>query len=664
MKNMRKIMALFLSIVMLFSANIVFAENETISVTYDRAKYVAVTGNAGSENAGFDAALMLVKKNADYENLQLSDVGYIGQTEIDADGKYLFEFTFDGFTYENDVVNNYELLLNVNGEDKTETITQSKVTSELLSFDLDFDNFGEAVANIENTYGLKDVSYTLIVAFYDANDKLVGVKKEQKYTGDSNVLKYSYDDIPADASYARGFLWENTAFLLPLAPSGSYDIVARSENRNATMMCISPGIDETERNFAWYDVPNIGGAKIQVAEKVTGNASDFNGGNVKTFQAESGMLDTSKYNHLNTRPDNYDQFFAFADNNSWAKATVTGLEKGKEYVYRVGDKFGWFQKVYDFKTDAAPEDGFSFIVLTDEHFIKSKYQDVMVKNSNKAFEYCPNPSMVFTLGDNVDYPWHEDGYEMYFAREFTNEIPMVSVPGPTHDMGLTERKASVFGRHFNMPNQSETSGYIEGVGGNYWYTYGDVLFIALTDNWSSTAKESAEFVKEAVAANPDAKWKILYAHLPFGADGTGDPAPYFNAAGEDFINDSDIDMVMSGHLHRYYRTHQLINGEPVSTNVVNEVTDPEGVVYFSFNCSTATAESQTAAEHIAVYDDEAVYGWYITEDFHTYFQTVDVVTKDGVDTLEVKVYRNTFGQDPLEIKNTELIDSYKITKTK
>ena len=223
MKNMRKIVSIFLSMAMLFTVTSAFASNDPVSVTYNATKYVAVAGNAGSENVGVEAALMLVKKGADKANLTSEDIGYIGQTEIDTDGKYLFEFSFDGFTYDNGVVDNYEIFVNINGEEKTQTVTQARVTSEMLSFNLKFDTYGEATANITNSLGLKDVSYTLVVAFYNGEDKLVGVKRANKFTGDDGVLTYTESEVPQGATYAKAFLWESEIQLIPLTASESYN---------------------------------------------------------------------------------------------------------------------------------------------------------------------------------------------------------------------------------------------------------------------------------------------------------------------------------------------------------------------------------------------------------------------------------------------------------
>ena len=54
--------------------------------------------------------------------------------------------------------------------------------------------------------------------------------------------------------------------------------------------------------------------------------------------------------------------------------------------------------------------------------------------------------------------------------------------------------------HFNNPN-----------GGDYYYSYGPGLFIVLnTNNYNAAEHEQA--IAEAVAAYPDAKWRVVTIH--------------------------------------------------------------------------------------------------------------------------------------------------------
>lgn len=186
---------------------------------YQPQKYVVVSGNAGCSNANADALVMLVKKDADINNIKADDIGYIKQGKVKADGTYTFEFSFSDFKYdENGNVDNYKLLLNVNGVRMTSTVSEAKTMSNLVTFDLDISEVGKAVVNMTNPYSLNDLKYTMYIAFYNEN-KLLDIKGFDKFISDSNKISYSLSDIPAGATHVRGFLWDSHSSLIPLASS-------------------------------------------------------------------------------------------------------------------------------------------------------------------------------------------------------------------------------------------------------------------------------------------------------------------------------------------------------------------------------------------------------------------------------------------------------------
>ena len=92
--------------------------------------------------------------------------------------------------------------------------------------------------------------------------------------------------------------------------------------------------------------------------------------------------------------------------------------------------------------------------------------------------------------------------------------------------------------HYNNPNAFDTSGYknktqyTEGktaAGTDYYYTYGNTLFIVLdTNNYNCATHENV--MRKAIKENPDAKWKVVMFHQ---------------------------DIYGSGHDHTYSRTYQL-----------------------------------------------------------------------------------------------------------
>ena len=113
MKTIRKMISFILAMIILNSfCPYTLALEEPIVRAYEPKSYVAISGNAGKENAGLEASVMLVKKG---EAASEESVGYIGQSRIDTEGNYKFEFSFEGLEYENNVVSNYDIVLNVNG---------------------------------------------------------------------------------------------------------------------------------------------------------------------------------------------------------------------------------------------------------------------------------------------------------------------------------------------------------------------------------------------------------------------------------------------------------------------------------------------------------------------------------------------------------------------
>lgn len=705
MKAIRKISALLLIAVLVLSSCLVSlaAAEPTLVKSYGAQSYVTVKGNAGAENAGYAASLMLVSNGSDPSK---ETIGYIGQVIIEEDGNYQFEFSFDDFTYTDGAVDNYELVLNVNGERMEDTITEATAVTDFVSFDLDFtvDKFGKADVYLSNEYDLRDLSYTLIFAFYDKDGSLVATRTEKKYTGDSGRVHYTYSDIPVGTAKVKAFLWEDTKNVVPLAQADTINVLEYTESRKVKYLTMAPGIDETERNFAWFDDVNAEGARVQYAPKInTENLeANFDSPDAKIAVGESGIIDVSD-SVGKARADGAYRFTFFYD-YTYAKVTITDLLPGTEYVYRVGDKIGWCDGIYEFKTDNPKEDGFKFLLFSDEHLGNGAgaYQC-----RDAALEHLPDPSFIYTVGDLVELP-KEEYWEYYFNDDYFDNIPLAAVPGGTHDTLFADWDATVFGYHFNMPNQSETSGYVENIGGNYWFTYGDALFIGIVYNRAVEEKiiETNDFIEEAVAANPDAKWRILVTHYPFtttalkGSTSSGDeeeegeedtsavgdpmiikePKFYDMEGYGDIVADNNIDIVFQGHSHVYYSTYPIYKGEPDKsyTEIIrldkNENGDPiygEAVVtkpangqnksvYVLLNTVCNKASKRAMLDSFQTYaDSTAIRGSAKAaagemDVYHTYYTTVSV--KDNELTFET--YRNTHcdDDDNPDYENNEIVE--------
>lgn len=684
MKTIRKAIALLLTMIILNSfCPYALALEEPIIKAYESKSYVAISGNAGKENAGLEASVMLVKKG---EAPSEESVGYIGQSRIDTEGNYKFEFSFEGLEYENNVVSNYDIVLNVNGTKMEKSITEAVVLSELISFKmLDFSKFGKAVSEIDNIYGLEDIDYTLIIGYYEKGGKLLSMQYADRFTGEDKTFVYTYKDIPEGASYAKGFVWESRKKIFPITDYQEFDLESYTSSRKAQFLTIAPGKTEKERNFAWYDIGGVSEVRLQYALKNKGDESDFDAENAKTVIGTCGPTNVGdEYNGINNGTGKESQVFIHYWDFTWAKATITDLEPGKTYVYRVGDGVGWCDGIYEFSTDISAEDGFSFILFSDEHAYPAyEYAKPSITETRaEAIETCPDASFIFALGDNVDMPWYETAYREYFERDKMESIPLATVPGGTHDMMITDNRASLFGYHFNMPNQctaddsADYSGYIENVGGNYWYLYGDVLVIALTRNSYTNTEVTEAYIKKAVKeaeeVNPDIKWKILCSHNPTYENATAKTTRnrYWRWDGtKDFIKDNGIDIAFSGHTHMSYRSYPMYSGEIVDATGSKEVTDPTGTVYISHNTTGHQASKSNIADgvdYFVAYEDANTWGSSSSDtEYFTHFSTVNITKDaDGNDVLEYKLYKNRIDKSTKKITESVVADSYKITKTK
>ena len=77
-------------------------------------------------------------------------------------------------------------------------------------------------------------------------------------------------------------------------------------------------------------------------------------------------------------------------------------------------------------------------------------------------------------------------------------------------IGNHESKGTDYKFHYNNPNSDDNLGSTNS-GSDYYFSYGDVLFISLNSNNRNTV-EHKELLKKAVASHKDAKWKVVMFH--------------------------------------------------------------------------------------------------------------------------------------------------------
>lgn len=123
-------------------------------------------------------------------------------------------------------------------------------------------------------------------------------------------------------------------------------------------------------------------------------------------------------------------------------------------------------------------------------------------------------SFIISAGDQVNKTGKpkEEEYAGYLSPEALTSLPVATTIG-NHDSLNAD-----YSYHFNNPNATDYG--TTQAGGDYYYSYGDGLFIVLNTNNYNVA-EHKQAIAEAIASDPDAAWRIVTIHQDIYGSGPG-----------------------------------------------------------------------------------------------------------------------------------------------
>ncbi len=328
-----------------------------------------------------------------------------------------------------------------------------------------------------------------------------------------------------------------------------------------TQLSITPGKNATELNFAWYSEKEETLPKVKISKSTDmSNSIEFDG-----TQSRAVTNKETKIEYVSN------------------KVTVTGLEEDTTYYYSYGNNENWSSPVV---INTQSTDSFSFFLVGDPQIGSSLKntptgeteaigQDRSVRNDSfnwnntikKALSLVPNASFMISAGDQISirdkkanneqalaYTENEIEYAGYLSPE-----PLKSLPVAT-TLGNHDAVSGNYSYHFNNPNTS-TLGSTVG-GGNYYYTYGNTLFIMLNTN-NTNAEEHKQFIEQAVAESGDVTWKVVTLHQDIYGSGEHSNEPEIAELRYKLVpifEENDIDVVLTGHDHTYARSKILKGG--------------------------------------------------------------------------------------------------------
>ena len=387
-----------------------------------------------------------------------------------------------------------------------------------------------------------------------------------------------------------------------------------------TQISLSPGSNATELNFAWYTPKqtNDDHSNANVPKLIIGEGRNMK--NAKVYEAEQTEVKDEQDNNGETYNSN--------------KVTATGLKENKTYYYSYDNGNG-YTKPAEYTTKSTNNFSFAFVgdpQIGSSNELKGKdtkefydAQSNAVKSDafnwsstlNAALEKTDDQlSFVVSAGDqiqttkkkspNKDASKSEIEYTGYLSPEALKSLPVATTVG-NHDADNAN-----YTYHFNRTNASEL-GSNKVVGGDYYFKYGNALFIMLNTQDTNVA-EHKQFIEQTVAANKDCKWRIVTLHQDIygsGYDHSDSDGMVLRTQLTPLMDKYDIDVVLQGHDHTYSRTYQLQSDgqahdkfaktentanyakenncyEIVDTTKGGTVVNPKGTVYLEANSATGS----------------------------------------------------------------------------
>ena len=332
--------------------------------------------------------------------------------------------------------------------------------------------------------------------------------------------------------------------------------------QHVTDVTLQPGSDETQMSFTWYSKYRANQQSlVQIAPKAAMQGDVFPAGSALTFTGENCFSSRCLSNSV----------------------TVTGLTPNTAYVYRLGNAVSYSKPCYF--TTQNPQD-FRFIFVGDPQIGASggRIRDARAwrETLDAATATLPDAAFILSAGDQIEAEGKETQYTGFFSPPQLASIPLVPVIG-NHDVWGTHA------RHFTPPNESDTHGTCV-AGADYWFTYGQALFMVLNTN-SFHIDDHQAFLTEALAATgDDIRWRIVVFHHSIYSSASHAAEPVILSWRKylvPILDSLDIDVVLMGHDHCYTRTCQMLGGIP-QTGGETTVTNPTGTLYITANSASGS----------------------------------------------------------------------------
>lgn len=357
----------------------------------------------------------------------------------------------------------------------------------------------------------------------------------------------------------------------------------------------------------------------------------------------------------------------------YAKHTITlsGLEPGAKYSYRVGDaKRGWWSEAGTIETAGGKDKGFTFFYVTDPQAQRPEHFNRFAEVIETASDLYPEGKFIVSAGDQVD----EGTNVKHWSRLLNStdkllNLPLMPVTGNHEDEGavITENFAIP-----NIPEQDLDSGVY------YSYDYNDVHFTVLNTNDEEDNKlgdAQIEWLKNDIKSS-DAKWKIVVLHKALYSNGShfddGD-IEGMRAQLSTLLPYLGVDLVLQGHDHVYLRTAPMAANAVVpcdeDTAAFNGLEyrmkyNPKGTIYSICGTSgvkvyptkdvTATDKSFPRAETLTTNSENSMFSAITVEGDCLYYNAYEVADGEAIRVDDFAITKTEDDAPVDKIENEEI----------
>ncbi len=420
-------------------------------------------------------------------------------------------------------------------------------------------------------------------SLYDVLDKLV-LKEyltQSQFESIGLFMAYVVADFSTDEN-PKKFGDYNVTYT-----GSSAAVEASTENyRLPTMISNNLGADEqTEASINWFSKYSLDGdIEIYKADsepafkgKATTNA-DF------TIEKETAQTEKS-FPGIDI---GIIGFFNYVFKLNRHTVTLSNLEPGATYYYRVGnEKYGWWSKTGKITT-ADGSDEVTFLHVTDPQSQNERqYNRAWKKVLDNAFSLYPDTDFVLSTGDLVDNGKNNKQWQYMFdcAADTLQSTYLFPTSG-NHDKTGDEITKDYFALP-NIPKQDNSTGVY------YSFDYNNIHVVVLNTNdadKNGLSKEQTQWLTDDMNKS-GAKWKFVAMHKAIYSQGSHyddkEVVGLRTQLGE-LMPKLGIDLVFEGHDHVYLRTASLVNNEKVQTenvylqkdgNVYKTLVNPSGTSY-------------------------------------------------------------------------------------